>query len=135
MKELNPWVRRVFGNVYYLFHSLPSHSLLINFRLYEASTPPPQTKKKSSRIEFQFSTNISLLSSQVGKAKLYILSTIKKVSLNKPSKHQIEIPSFLKDCTSFGIFCPPFGSLIYWWSTPTEDLEPNISTMWRSVSS
>ena len=99
------------------------------------NTCAPQIRKKSSRIKFQFSTNISLLSSQVGKTKLYILSTIKKVSLNKPSKHQIEIPSFLKDCTSFGIFCPPFGSLIYWWSTPTEDLEPNISSMWRSVSS
>ena len=136
MRELNPWVRRVFGNVYYLFHSLPSHFLLINFRLYEASTHPPQIKKKSSRIEFQFSTNISLLWSQVGKTKLYILLTIKKVLLNKPSKHQIERPLFLKDGTIASVyFPPPFGPLIWWRSTPTEDLEPNISTMWRSVSS
>ena len=65
--------------------------------------------------------------------------TIKKVShleLNKPSKHQIERPLFLKDCTIASVyFPPPFGPLIWWRSTPTEDLEPNISTMWRSVSS
>ena len=64
---------------------------------YTKQVPPsPQIKKKWSRIEFQFSTNISLLSSQDGKTKLYILATIKKVShleINKPSKHQIERPN------------------------------------------
>ena len=134
MRELNPWVRCAFAmfTIYFtLSHPIPFWSISD----YKKQAPP-HGKKKSSRIKFQISTNISLLSSQVGKTKLYILLTIKKVLLNKPSKHQIERPLFLKDCTIASVyFPPPFGSLIWWRSTPTEDLEPNISTMWRSVSS
>ena len=110
MRELNPCVCRAFGNVYYLNSLSPIQSPFDQFQIIRSKHRPPQIKKKSSRIKFQFSTNISLLSSQVGKTKLYILLTIKKVLLNKPSKHQIEIPSFLKDCTifSFSIFSPSF---------------------------
>ena len=102
---------------YLLFISLsPIPFPFDQFQIIRSKYPPHPIKKRNHQeLNFNFSTNISLLSSQVGHWQDQTLDFVdnKKVShleLNKPSKHQIERPLFLKDCTiaSVYLFFPSF---------------------------
>ena len=106
------------------------------FQIIRSKHPPPPNRKEI--IKIQISIYIVAFRPSWENQTLHFVDNrkVSHLELNKPSKHQIERPLFLKDCTIASVyFPPPFGPLIWWRSTPTEDLEPNISTMWRSVSS